>query len=119
MAEKICPACASTNVSYSEHENALICRDCGMIYAGKAIIEEQGPKLVEKEIAPKLKIEEKKEAKEVKKPAVKKLEKKVKKAKKEKKAKIKIKKQAKKKVSVKKLIKPKKKSLLKRLLKKR
>lgn len=114
MAEKpqVCPACASTNIAFSRHENALVCRDCGTISLGKAVAEqpEQGP--IEREIAPKLKIEEKivkpaaekKTVKKVKKPA-----KKVK-LKKIKKAKIKI---------HKKMIKSKKKSLLRRLLKRK
>lgn len=144
-AEDICPVCASMNVSFSRHENALICRDCGTIYAGKPIISDEGPKLIEKEITSGLKKEEKPivEPKEIvkKKPIKKKVKKKPVKKKKivkkvvkkkpikkvqpkkkkvvKKKSIKKVKKQIKKIKIKKRIVKPKKRSLLKRILRKR
>lgn len=104
--EKECPLCASRNVSYSEREKALMCRDCGTVITGTPVAMPQFEEV--KEVIHD--IPGKKEL--VKKIAKKKV---VKKAKKKFKPKKKIKK-AKKKV-VKKKVKPKKKkSLLKRLL---
>ena len=34
---KECPMCASRNVSFSEREHALVCRDCGTVIAGKPV----------------------------------------------------------------------------------
>ncbi len=106
---KECPMCASRNISFSEREHALVCRDCGNVVTGTPVKLEL-PKEEAVEI-----IHEKTPI--IKKPAVKKVIKK-----KAKKAAKKPKKKAKKKVIKKKAAKKKpskskkKKSLLKRLL---
>ena len=106
---KECPLCASRNISFSEREHALMCRDCGSVIAGTPIAipvpKEEAIEIIH-ELPTKLKVAPKKlkVAKKVK----------VKKAKPKKAAK-KAKKAVKKKVSKK----PKKKSLVGRLLRRR
>jgi len=112
MAEtaKECPMCASRNVSFSEREHGLICRDCGNVFAGTPIeipVPRENIREIVHELQPKLKVSAKKPkvAKKIK-------AKKVKKA-----AKKKAKKVIKKKAKVSK--KPKKKGFMKILLKRR
>ena len=35
--DKECPLCASRNISFSEREHALVCRDCGSVIAGTPV----------------------------------------------------------------------------------
>jgi transcription initiation factor TFIIIB Brf1 subunit/transcription initiation factor TFIIB len=107
-----CPLCASRNVSFSEREHALVCRDCGTVIAGTPVALPQPEEEVVREILPELKIK----SKLAKKPEAK-AAKKTKKAKPAKKAK-KVKKAAKR-VSKKPAKKSIKKSLMKRLLRRR
>lgn len=106
-----CPLCASRNVSYSEREKAIICRDCGTVVTGTPVkidLPREEAREVIIEVPRKLAI----------KPIKKKILKK--KAKPKKKAKAKPKKKTKRKPAKKAKPKPKKKGgLLKRLLRRR
>lgn len=101
-----CPMCASRNVSFSQREQSLVCRDCGTVIAGKPVKivlpREEAIEVVH-EVPSKFKTIEKK------------LKAKAKKAKLKKKAKVKkVKKPSKNKIR-----KAKRKSLIRRLLKRR
>lgn len=110
-----CPMCASRNVSFSEREHSLMCRDCGTVIAGKPVKidlpREEAIEVVH-EVPTKFRAMEKKIKAKAKKA---KLKKKAKKGKKVKKAK----KTAKKKVHKKKVKARPKKSFLRRLLKRK
>jgi len=102
---KECPMCASRNISFSEREHSLVCRDCGSVIAGTPvalpILREEAREVIH-EATMKFR-EVPKKAKAAKKPA-----KKVKKV---------LKKKAKKKITkVKKAKKPAKKGFMRRLL---
>jgi len=105
-----CPMCASRNVSFSEREHSLACRDCGTVIVGKPVRidlpREEAIEVVHELPSKFRKIEKKMKAKKAK---TKKAKKPVKKAK-TKKAK---------KPSKKKVMKSKRKGFLRRLLKRR
>ncbi len=105
-----CPLCASRNISYSEREKALVCRDCGSVVAGIPVAIERPKEEVVREILPSFGRKERKvSSKKTKGKIAKKAKKKTKKKKSAKKS---VAKKAKKKVK-------KKKSLFRRLLRRR
>lgn len=122
--EKECPLCASRNVSFSERDHGLVCRDCGSVITGKPVVLPPPKEEVVREIIPDLSRKPRavakvavKKAKKVKKVVKKTVAKKAKKA--VKKAKKVVKKTVAKKVvkKVKKASKPvKKKSFMNRFM---
>ena len=54
-----CPLCASRNIFYSEHEKAVVCRDCGHVNTGIPVVIEAAKEGIVKEIIPVLGAKEK------------------------------------------------------------